>query len=132
MVQSAILRRKGSNIAQNSGSRNEDVERLLTAENEEIIVGKRRELKVVNKLENYEIKGGEEYAEDESGSHECEDEADEEANDKDDQELREELEVWGEDQSRLNEEKSETKENNPVEAVDRVGMMERPFNVWQW
>lgn len=136
VVQSAMLRRKGSNRAQNSDSENDQGERLLTDDNEEILVGRRRELEVENSLE-YEDKREEEYAEDEYGSDEYEEDEDgdgayEEANDKEDQELRDELEEWGENHSRLGEEKSETKATNPVEGVDRVGRMERPFNVWQW
>ena len=132
-----MLRRKRSDTAQKSDSENEQVERLLTKDNEEILVGKRRELDVENKLEDYEDKEGENYAEDDYGSEESEeeeggDEADEEAREKENRELKEELEEWGEDHNRLGEETSKTKETNPVEVPDRVGKMERPFNVWQW
>lgn len=132
-----MLRRKGSDRAQNRDYGNDQVERLLTDDNEEILVGRRRELEIENNLEKYEDKREEEYAEDEYGSDEYEededgDEAYEEANGKEDQELREELEEWGENHNRLGEEKSETNETNPVEVVGRIGRMERPFNVWQW
>lgn len=132
-----MLRRKSSDRPQNSDSGNGQFERLLTDDNEEILVGKRRELEVGNKLEDYEDKGEEEYAEDEYGCDEYkmdeqEDEADEAANEEEDQELREELEEWGENHNRLSGEKNETNENNPIEAADRVGTMERSFNVWQW
>lgn len=132
-----MLRRKRSDTARKSDSENEQVERLLTEDTEEILVGKRRELDVENKLEDYEDRGGEEYAEDDYGSEEFEEEqdgdgADEEAREIEDRELKEELEEWGEDHNRLGEERSKTKEMNSVEAPDRVGKMERPFNVWQW
>lgn len=136
VVQSAMLRRKGSDTARNSDSENDQVESLLTDDNEEILVGRRRELEVENNLE-YEDRGVEEYAEDECGSDEYEKEEDgdgayEEANEKEDQELRDELEEWGENHDRLGEEKNETKATNPIWSVDRVRRMERPFNVWQW
>lgn len=137
VVQSAILRRKGSDRPQNTDSENEQDGRLLADDNEEILVGKLRELEVENKLEDYEDKGEEGCAEDEYGTDEYEededgDEADAEANNKEDEELREELEEWGENHNRLGEEHGEPKEDNLVEAVDRLGRMERPFNVWQW
>lgn len=132
-----MLRRKRSGTTQKNDSENEQVERLLTEDIEEILVGKRRELDVEHKLEDYEGRGGEEYAEDDYGSEEEEEEedgeeADEEAHEQEDRELKEELEEWGEDHNRLGEKKIQTKETNPVEAPDRVGKMERPFNVWQW
>lgn len=132
-----MLRRKGSDRAQNRDYENDQVERLLTDDNEEMLVGRRRELEVENNLEKYEDKGEEEYAEDEYGSDEYEededgDEAYEEANGQENQELREELKEWGENHNRLGEEKSETNETNTVEVVDRIGRMEKPFNVWQW
>lgn len=137
MVESAILRRKRSDTARKSDSENEQVECLLTEDNEEILVGRRRELDVENKLEDYEDKGGEEYAEDDYGSEEFEEEqdgdgADEETREIEDRELKEELEEWGEAHNRLGEERGKTKETNSVEAPDRVGKMERHFNVWQW
>lgn len=128
-----MLRRKRSDTAQKSDYGNEQIEHLLTKDNEEILVGKRRELDVEIKLEDYEDKGGEEYVKDYYGSEEEEEEEDgDEAHKKEDQELKEELEEWGEDHNRLDEERSKTKETNPVETPDRVGKMERPFNVWQW
>lgn len=135
-----MLRRKRSDTARKSDSENEQAERLLTEDSEEILVGKRRELDVENKLEDYEDKGGEdEYAEDDYGSEDFAeeeqdgDEADEEAREIEDLELKEELEEWGEDHNRLGEEWSKTKGTNSVEALDhRVGKIERPFNVWQW
>lgn len=131
-----MLRRKRSDTARKSDSENEQ-ERLLTEDNEEILVGKRRELDVENKLEDYEDKGREEYAEDDYGSEEFDeeqegDEANEEIREIEDRGLKEELEEWGEDHNRLGEERSNTKETNSLEAPDRVGKMERPFNVWQW
>lgn len=132
-----MLRRKRSNTARKSDSENEQVERLLTEDNEEILVGKRRELDVENKLEDYEDKGEEDYAVDDYGSEDSEeeqddDEAEEEAHEIEDRELKEELEEWGEDHNRLGEERSKTEKTNSVETPDRVKKMERPFNVWQW
>lgn len=132
-----MLRRKRSDTAPKSDSENEQVERLLTDDNEEILVGKRRELDVENRLEDYEDRGDEEYTEDDYGSEEEEEEvnggeADEEAYEKEDRELKEGLEEWGEDHNCLGEERSKTKETNPAETPDRVRKMERPFNVWQW
>lgn len=133
-----MLRRKRSDTARKSDSENEHAERLLTEDSEEILVGKRRELDVENKLEDFEDKGGEEYAEDDYGSEDFAeeqdgDEADEQTREIEDLEMKDELEEWGEDHNRLGEEWSMTKGTNSVEALDhRVKKMERPFNVWQW
>lgn len=139
-----MLRRKRSNTARKSDCENEQAERLLNEDSEEILVGKRRELDLEYKLEDYEEdKGGGENAEDEYGSEEFEeeqddgDEADKEAREIEDLELKEELEEWGEDHNRLGEEmRSKTKKGktNSVEAPPdhRVVKMERPFNVWRW